>query len=298
MKKTLIIIGGATATGKTKTAINLALKFKSEIISVDSRQFYKELNIGVAKPSPIELKTIPHHFIGHKSIKNSYSIGEYEKDSLILLNKLFKKHDILFLCGGSGLYIDSVCEGLNKFPEIKTSIKERIHYDLATTGLKSLVEELKLIDKETYQKIDRQNPRRIIRALEVYRSSGKPYSFYTKQKNKKRNFNTLFIALKQPRKTLYNNINNRVDLMIKNGLMNEVQTVYKYKNYPALQTIGYQELFQYFDKKKSLEETINEIKKNTRRYAKRQITWFKNNKYFQFESNEEKNIIKLISKLT
>ena len=294
MKKTLIIIGGPTGIGKTSLSISLAKDIGSEIISCDSRQFFKELNIGVAKPSKEELKEVPHHFIGHKSVSEKYTVGNYEKECLHLINILFKKHNILFLCGGSGLYIDAVCEGLNDFPKIDQRIRENLNNNLQEKGLDYLNTELRKCDKETYNKIDRQNPRRVIRALEVYQSSGRPYSFYIKQEKKKRDFNTVFIALETSREILYQKINNRVELMFKNGLIEEVESLKKYQKNPALNTIGYKEIFHYFDTKKSIDETIQEIKKNTRRYAKRQITWFKHKKYHQFKISEYNKIKSLI----
>ncbi len=294
MKKKLIIIGGPTGIGKTSLSISLAKDIGSEIISCDSRQFFKELNIGVAKPSKEELKEVPHHFIGHKSVSEKYTVGNYEKECLHLINILFKKHNILFLCGGSGLYIDAVCEGLNDFPKIDQRIRENLNNNLQEKGLDYLNTELQKCDKETYNKIDRQNPRRVIRALEIYKSSGRPYSFYIKQEKKKRDFNTVFIALKTSREILYQKINKRVELMFKNGLIEEVENLKKYKKNPALNTIGYKEIFHYFDTKKSIDETIQEIKKNTRRYAKRQITWFKHKKYYQFKISEYNKIKSLI----
>lgn len=294
MTKTLIIIGGPTAIGKTALAIKLAKQFQSEIISADARQFYKELNIGVAKPSKKELHQITHHFIGHKSIKDSYSIGQYEKEGLLLLNQLFTKHNLLFVCGGSGLYIDALCEGLHDFPKIDDHIKQKLIQELQEKGLQRLIQELHDVDFKTYQKIDKKNPRRIIRALEIYRSSGKPYSFYIQKKRKQRNFNTIFINLNTSRDILYQKINNRVDNMIAKGLIQETKTLYQYRENHALNTIGYQELFEYFNQNLSLSEAIDEIKKNTRRYAKRQITWFKKEKYHQVNINEEEKIFKII----
>ena len=294
MNKTLIVLGGPTGIGKTKLAIKLAQKLKSEILSADSRQFYKELNIGVAKPTKEELDTIPHHFISHLSITTPYSVGEYEKDALNLLEKLFKKYNYIMMCGGSGLYIEAVTNGLNKFPKIDQKIKEELGEELNKIGLVSLSEELKKIDIETYKKIDKKNPRRIIRALEVYRSSGKPYSFFKNQKIKTRNFETIFLKLDIPRNNLYNRINKRVDNMLTNGLIEEAKKIYKYKKYQPMQTIGYQELFKYFEKKCSLDEAITEIKKNSRRYAKRQITWFKKSKYHVIDPNKANTIIDFI----
>ena len=295
MKKTLIIIGGPTAVGKTKLAIKLAHQLQSYIISADSRQFYKELNIGVAKPSKLDICKTPHHFIGHKSIHNDYSVGEYEQDALLIINKLFKQKDILLVCGGSGLYIDALCEGLHQFPEINKTVKKKLEEDLQKKGLITLTKELKKNDPKTYKKIDTKNPRRVIRALEVYRSSGKPYSFYLQKKKKKRNFNTLFIALQKKRETLYRLINARVDKMIDDGLLAEVKSLYPYKDKKALQTIGYQEIFKYLDQKTTINEAVEEIKKNTRRYAKRQINWFKQKKYYQIQ--EEQEAFELMSQL-
>ena len=298
MNKNLIVIGGPTGIGKTDLSIRLAKKMNSEIISADSRQFYKELNIGVAKPDEQQLKQIKHHFINHLSINQYYSVGEYEREALILINKLFKKNDTLFLCGGSGLYIDSITEGLHKFPKISTTIQEQLQNDLKEKGLEYLNQELKSIDFETYRIIDTQNPRRVMRALEIYRTTKIPYSEYKKASKKERNFKTIFLCLKQNRETLYNNINTRVDTMMKNGLLKEVESLYNDRHLQALQTIGYKEIFEYIQKKRNLEDTILEIKKNTRRYAKRQINWFNNIKYKNFTINQEHQILEYIQKTT
>ena len=293
--KKLIIVAGATGIGKTNLVIRLAQKFKSEILSADSRQFYKELNIGVAKPTKKQLNDIKHHFIGHISIQENYSVGQYEKDGLKLLNQLFKKNDILFLCGGSGLYIDALCEGLNIFPDIKNNIKIRTTKDLKEKGINHLIKELKIVDKNTYDIIDKKNPRRIIRALEVYRSTGIPFSNYKLTKKKKRDFQTLFISLNYNRDLLYQKINKRTEKMINDGLIDEVKSLYKFKDLKALQTIGYKEVFKYLDGEYDLKKTVEEIKKNTRRYAKRQITWFKKIKYQQYKPTDEEKIIELIN---
>tara|TARA_B100000945_G_scaffold89081_2_gene69350 strand:+ start:2990 stop:3877 length:888 start_codon:yes stop_codon:yes gene_type:complete len=290
----IVIIGGPTAIGKTNFAIELAKKFNSEIISADSRQFYQELNIGVAKPSKIQLKEVKHHFINNISIKDKYSIGEYEKNALQLTYRLFKKHKTIFVCGGSGLYIDALCEGLHEFPIIDKQVKKKTREDLIKMGIEFLNQELKKNDIETYKKIDKNNPRRITRAIEVYRSSGKPYSYYINKKKKKRSFSTIFINLIDSRENIYNNINKRVDNMIQNGLIDEAKKLYNYKDLQALQTIGYQEVFQYLEKNLTLEKMIAEIKQNTRRYAKKQINWFKHEKYRKFKITEEEKIIDLI----
>ena len=296
MKKKIIIIGGPTAIGKTALTIRLAKEWKTEIISADARQFYKELNIGVAKPSNKELNTVPHHFIGHISIEKNYSVGQYEQDALTKLSELFKKHNVIFVCGGSGLYIQAICNGLNDFPEINRDVKIKLKYDLINKGLDHLIIELKKNDIETYHKIDKKNPRRVLRALEVYRSSGKPYSFYTKQEKNTRDFEAIYIALNTDREILYKQINDRVDKMIENGLMKEAKNLYNYKDKQALNTIGYQELFEHFNQKISLDKAIDQIKQNTRRYAKRQITWFNKEMYNHFTSNQEELIIDFIKK--
>ena len=296
MKKKIIVIGGPTAIGKTALTIRLAKEWKTEIISADARQFYKELNIGVAKPSNKELNTVPHHFIGHISIEKNYSVGQYEQDALTKLSELFKKHNVIFVCGGSGLYIQAICNGLNDFPEINRDVKIKLKYDLINKGLDHLIIELKQNDIETYHKIDKKNPRRVLRALEVYRSSGKPYSFYMKQEKNTRDFEAIYIALTTDRKILYKHINDRVDKMIENGLMKEAKNLYNYKDKQALNAIGYQELFEHFNQKISLDKAIDQIKQNTRRYAKRQITWFNKEMYNHFTSNQEELIMDFIKK--
>ncbi len=296
MKKKIIVIGGPTAIGKTALTIKLAKEWKTEIISADARQFYKELNIGVAKPSNKELNTVPHHFIGHISIEKNYSVGQYEQDALTKLSELFKKHNVIFVCGGSGLYIQAICNGLNDFPEINHDVKIQLKYDLINKGLDHLIIELKKNDIETYHKIDKKNPRRVLRALEVYRSSGKPYSFYMKQEKNTRDFEAIYIALTTDRKILYKHINDRVDKMIENGLMKEAKNLYNYKDKQALNAIGYQELFEHFNQKISLDKAIDQIKQNTRRYAKRQITWFNKETYNHFTSNQEELIMDFIKK--
>lgn len=293
MKK-LVILAGPTAVGKTKLAITLAKQFQSAIISSDSRQLYKELNIGVACPSIDELKQVPHYFIKNISIKEDYSIGQYEKDGLKLLSNLFKQNKILFLCGGSGLYIDALCKGVNQFPIIPKKITTKIYNDLDTKGLEFLVEDLKKNDVSTYNSIDIKNSRRIIRALEVFRTTTIPYSKYISQQIAPREFETLYIALDKPRDTLYDAINRRVNKMMENGLLDEVKSLYKYRNHKALQTIGYQELFKYLDGEILLDNAIEEIKKNSRRYAKRQITWFNKSQYHHFNIDNQQGIVDII----
>ncbi len=295
-KKILVVIGGPTCVGKSDLCIDLAKKFNTEIISADSRQFYKELNIGVAKLPKKKLNEVKHHLINNKSIEENYSIGEYQKDFSEISNKIFKTKDIIFLCGGSGLYIEAVCQGLNKIPRVKPEIRAKLHQDLEKYGLEKLNEKLKKYDFNSWKKIDLKNPRKVIRCLEVYLSTNKPISLFLNEKLKEKEFEVLYFFLNQERKLLYKKINNRVEKMISNGLQNEVRKVILQKDMQPLQTIGYKEFFDFFEKKQSLEKTISLIKQNTRRYAKRQITWFKGKKYIEIDVSETKKIEKIIKK--
>ena len=275
MGKHLITIIGPTAIGKTSLAIKVANYFKTEIVSADSRQFYKEMNIGTAKPSNSELKSIKHHLINNKSINDDYNISDYEKDALKSIKSIFNKNDIAILVGGSGLYINTVLYGLDEIPEISNHTRNSLYLDLELKGIKKMQEQLKLLDPASYNTIDINNPRRLIRALEVSISTGKSYSSFLKKKKKKRNFNIIVLGINQDRSDLYNKINTRVDNMVKNGLINEAKGLYNLKSLNALNTIGYSEVFNYIENNSSIDECVDEIKKNTRRYAKRQLTWFK-----------------------
>jgi tRNA dimethylallyltransferase len=275
MGKHLITIIGPTAIGKTSLAIKVANYFKTEIVSADSRQFYKEMNIGTAKPSNSELKSIKHHLINNKSINDDYNISDYEKDALKSIKSIFNKNDIAILVGGSGLYINTVLYGLDEIPEISNHTRNSLYLDLELKGIKKMQEQLKLLDPASYNTIDINNPRRLIRALEVSISTGKSYSSFLKKKKKKRNFNIIVLGINQDRSDLYNKINTRVDNMVKNGLINEAEGLYNLKSLNALNTIGYSEVFNYIENNSSIDECVDEIKKNTRRYAKRQLTWFK-----------------------
>ena len=275
MGKHLITIIGPTAIGKTTLAIKIANYFKTEIISADSRQFYKEMNIGTAKPSTSELNSIKHHLINNKSVNDDYNIYDYEKDALKSIESIFNKKDIAILVGGSGLYINTVLYGLDEIPGISAEVRNSLYLDLELKGIKKLQEKLKLLDPSSYRSIDINNPRRLIRALEVSISTGKSYSSFLKKKKKKRDFNIIVLGMNQERLSLYKKINTRVDNMVENGLINEVKELYTLKGLNTLNTIGYSEVFNYIEDKYSLDECINEIKKNTRRYAKRQLTWFK-----------------------
>lgn len=276
-KSVLINIVGYTAIGKTKLSISLANHFDTEILSADSRQFYKELSIGTAAPSPEELAAVPHHFIHSRSITEEYNVGAYEKEALLKLEKLFKKKEIVIAVGGSGLYIDALNKGLDSFPKVDPKIKQELALQYAEYGLVYLQEELKNTDPEYYNKVDLSNHTRLLRALEVSRTSNKPYSSFLEQEKKSRFFKSIYIGLTSEREILYQRINQRVDKMMEIGLLDEVKSVIEYRHHNALQTVGYKELFLYLDGEIALDKAIEEIKKNSRRYAKRQLTWFKRN---------------------
>ena len=278
MNKFIISIVGPTGIGKTDLSLKLAAHFQTEIISADSRQFFKEIPIGTAAPSNEELALIPHHFIHNKSVTENYSVGQYEKEVLDCIEKLHQKHDVLILSGGSGLYVKSVLEGLDAFPEVDPKIREQLNLELKTEGILALQKELKAKDPETYEKIDLENSHRIIRVLEICRGAGKPYRQFINKDKAKRGFTPISIGLDAARDIVYKRINKRVDQMLKNGLLKEAQNVYKYKSLNALNTVGYKELFEYFADNCTLDFAVEEIKKNSRRFAKRQMTWFKKNK--------------------
>ena len=275
MTKTLISVVGPTAIGKTKLAIELAQYYKTEILSADSRQFFKEMNIGTAVPSIVDLAAAKHHFIQHKSIHDPYSVGDFEKEAIALLDELFQRHDVIILVGGSGLYVDAITKGLDNFPQVNQEIRENLNKELQTKGVTALQEQLKSLDLDYYNKVDIQNPHRLIRALEICIGTGKTYSSFLNKEKTKRSFKVLSVGINAERESIYKRINERVDLMIENGLINEVKALIEYKHLNALQTVGYKELFNYFDGLWDLEFAISEIKKNTRRFAKRQLTWFK-----------------------
>jgi tRNA dimethylallyltransferase len=275
--KVLLAVVGPTAIGKTALGIQLAKHFDTEIISADSRQFFKEMEIGTAVPSTQELNEVPHHFIQHKSIFEPYSVGDFEKEAILLLNDLYQKKDVAVMVGGSGLYVDAVISGLDEFPEVDPHIRETLNQELETNGLELLQKELKQLDPEYYKTVDLENPHRLIRALEVCRATDKPYSSFLNQQKPERPFKSLYIGIDAPREVVYDRINTRVDFMMEAGLFEEAKKLYSHKKLNALQTVGYKELFEYIDGKCSLEFAISEIKKNTRRFAKRQLTWLRKN---------------------
>lgn len=296
MKKVLITIVGPTAVGKTELAIRLANHFKTEIVSADSRQFYKELNIGTAKPTKLELKKNKHYLINNISINTDYNISKFQEDADEIITKIFSKNKYAILVGGSGLYIDAVLYGIDNIPKVKPLIREELNYEFKKKGLKNLIKKLSKLDFESLKTIDINNPRRVIRALEVTLSTKKPYSSFLKTKNKNSKYNEIIIGLNKNRSELHDLINNRVDLMIKKGLVNEVRSLIKSKDKNALNTIGYTEIFKYLKKDFSYESAIEKIKTNTRRYAKRQLTWFNSNKSIKWYKDEYdlNEIIKLI----
>lgn len=274
-KKNLISIVGPTAIGKTTLAIAIAKHYKTEIISADSRQFYKEMSIGTAVPAPEELIIVPHHFIQHKSIFEKYTVGDFEREAIEKLELLFKDNDIVVMVGGSGLYIDAIKDGLDNFPTIDPNIRQTLNATYKTEGILSLQERLKILDRDYYGQVDLNNPQRLIRALEVCIVSGLPYTSFLDQTKPKRNFNTTTIAINAEREIIYDRINKRVDIMMEQGLMEEVASLKERQTLNALQTVGYKELFKYFKGDFDLETAVDEIKKNTRRFAKRQLTWLR-----------------------
>lgn len=294
--KKLIVIAGPTAIGKTTTAINIAQILSTEILSCDSRQLYNELNIGVAKPSEKELAAVKHHFINHISITDKYSAGRYERESIELIDKLFKQYDHLILTGGTGLYIKAVLEGLDEFPEVDTSVVDHFTQVLDTEGISALQNELKIKDPTYFHEVDINNTRRLVRALSVIKSSGKTFSSFRNSEPKERDFTAITIQLTMDREKLYERINTRVDLMMKNGLLNEVRSLSKHRDLISLQTVGYSELFAHLDGEFKLNEAIELIKRNSRRYAKRQITWFSNNgNFLKVPTNDIDQITNIIN---
>ncbi|KUF42546.1 tRNA (adenosine(37)-N6)-dimethylallyltransferase MiaA [Myroides marinus] len=271
----LIVVVGPTAIGKTALGIKIAQHFNTHIISCDSRQFYKEMAIGTAVPSKEELDAAPHHFIQNISIHDSYSVGDFERDALTKLDQLFKENPVQVMVGGSGLFVNAILNGLDDFPDVDPSIREGLNKDLEEKGLPYLQNMLKELDPIHYEKVAIDNPQRVTRALEICIGTGKPYSSFLNIKKHIRNFTPIVIGLEADREKMYERINKRVDIMMDNGLLKEAEALYPHRANNALQTVGYRELFSYFDKEFTLEFALEEIKKNTRRFAKRQITWFK-----------------------
>jgi tRNA dimethylallyltransferase len=300
--KYLITIIGPTAIGKTSLSIALAQQFQCEIISCDSRQFFKEMRIGTAVPTDLELAAAPHHFIQNKSIFENYSVGDFEKEAIAKLNELFKTNNFAILVGGSGLYVDAILKGFDSFPDIDTSVREKVNENYEQHGISYLQDQLALLDSNYFKKISLenpqtlQNPQRLMRFVEVCIGTKKPYSSFLNQARNNRNFMPIIIGLEAERSVMYDRINQRVDIMINDGLLAEAEKLYPHKELNALQTVGYRELFAHFDGESTLDFAIDEIKKNTRRFSKRQLTWFKrteNAQWFDFET-DRKTIIDFI----
>jgi len=289
--KTLVVVAGPTASGKTAAAIELANHYHTVIVSADSRQFYKEMSVGTAKPTDNELSAARHYFINSHAITAPFSAGDYEKKALILLDELFKVHDKVILVGGSGLFIKAVCEGFDEFPDPTPGIREKLNAYLDEKGIAFLQEKLKAADPEYYHQVDLNNPQRVIRALEVFESTGKPYSSFRSKKVNARPFIVVKFGLTLPREVLYQRINHRVDEMVKQGLVEEVRSLLPYRNINALNTVGYSELFDYFDGKIDLDDAIAAIKQNTRRFAKRQLTWFRKDEEINWLQADKKDLI-------
>lgn len=272
--KYLIVIVGPTAIGKTSLSIQLAHFYNCEILSADSRQFFKELSIGTAKVTPEEMDGVPHHFVGHISIEDEYNVGKFENDAISKLEELFSTQDIVIMAGGSGLYVDAVCQGIDDIPK-DAAIRTQLQKELDEYGIEPLQRELQQLDPEHYEKMNLLNPQRLMRALEVCRATGKTYTSFRTNTHKERPFKTIKIGLKADREIMYDNINKRVHIMMENGLLNEAKSVYDQKGLNALNTVGYKELFSHLADECTLEEAIAQIQQNTRRFAKRQMTWFR-----------------------
>lgn len=296
-KKHLVVIVGPTAVGKTALTANLALQLNAQVLNADSRQVFNELSIGTAKPTHEEMKGVTHFFVGDRSIKEEFSAGHFEREGLLVLEGIFKHNDVAILSGGSGLYIDALCYGFSDIPSvdrgIRTSLKKRIQQQ----GIENLYQELLLLDPDYANSINPENQQRIVRALEICLGTGKPFSSFRTGSANQRDFNLHFIGLELPREILYERINKRMDLMIENGLFEEARMNITYKSHNALKTVGYSEIFGYFDKLYDKSEAIRLLKRNSRRYAKRQLTWFKKNESVHwFEPTQFDEIIALVKK--
>ena len=296
-KKYLIVLVGPTASGKTKLSIDIANLYDAEILSADSRQFYKELEVGTAKPNKVELSQAKHHFINNLSIHDNYSVGKYKKEVDFLLMNYFKKKNYAVIVGGSGLFIDVVCNGIDEIPKVPHELRNKVREYYKINGLNYIQNLLKKYDKKHYNVIDLSNPQRILRALEVCIYTKKPFSSFLIKKQQKNNFHLIKIGLNPPREMLYENINSRVDLMIKNGLIDEALNLVDFRNLNSLQTVGYNELFDCFDNKMSEKEAIDLIKRNTKKYAKKQMTLFKRDRDIKLFVKIDNSIFEYIKKI-
>lgn len=295
--KTLIVIVGPTAIGKTALAIEVAKYFNTEIISADSRQFYREMEIGTAKPNAKELLAAKHHFINSHSVNELFSTGDFELEALKTIEQIFEQHDVAIMVGGSGLYINAVVNGLDEMPEINLQIREKLNLQFEEEGISAIQNQLKEYDPEYFEKVDQNNPQRMIRGLEVFLSTGQKLSSMLSATKKQRPFEIIKIGLNTDRAKLYGQINNRVDKMVENGLVEEVKSLIFFRKNNALNTVGYSEIFDYFDETISLNDAISAIKQNTRRFAKRQLTWFRRDEEINwFEPNQTEQVLNLIAK--
>ena len=294
--KTLIVITGPTAVGKTALCLEIAQHFGIPIINADSRQIYRELKIGTASPTDEQLRQVPHYLVGTLSLQDYYSASLFEQQVLEILNKEFQKHDIALLTGGSMMYIDAVCDGIDDIPTVDDETRNMLKRRLADEGLEALVEKLKVLDPEYYDIVDKQNPRRVVHGLEICLMTGKTYTSFRKKEKKQRPFHIVKIGVNRPREELYQRINQRVDQMMADGLLEEAKRVYQQRDMNALNTVGYKELFDYLDGRWTLEEAVERIKGNTRRYARKQLTWFKRDEEIRwFHPEQQQDILNYIS---
>jgi tRNA dimethylallyltransferase len=289
--KTLIVIAGPTAVGKTAIAIQVAQHYNTVVLSADSRQFYREMTIGTAKPDADELAAVKHYFIDSHSIQENFSVGDFEKQALALLDELFKEHDVIVMAGGSGLYIKAVCEGFDNLPVAEPGVRHKLNQDYTELGIRHLQQRVKEVDPDYYEQVDIHNPQRLIRALEVFETTGKPISYYRKSMVNDRPFNMVKIGLNLPRDILYQQINHRVDKMVELGLLDEVKSLIPHRSLNALNTVGYSELFDHFDGKANLEGALDLIKQNTRHFAKRQLTWFRKDKDMHWLEADDEDVV-------
>ena len=299
LAKFLIVLLGPTGVGKTSASLSISKHFDAPIVSADSRQFFREMHIGTAAPSLEQLKAAPHHLVGHKSITERYSCGMFETEALRVLENIYHSHNLAILVGGSMLYLDAVCNGIDDFPTPDSKLRKSLENQLKTEGIESLRAQLKLLDPEHYDRVDLKNSQRILKAIEVCLQTGRPYSSFRTNPQKERPFKTIKVGLNLPREILYERINARVDQMIEEGLVSEAKSLYPLRHHNALKTVGYREIFDYFDGKISLEKAIELIKRNSRHYAKRQLTWWARDKEIEwFSPNEIEEILAYIESET
>lgn len=295
MKKTLVILLGPTGVGKTELCLSLAEELNTEIVSCDSRQFFRELKIGTAAPTEAQMQRVKHHLVGNLSIFDYYSCGRFEIDALKKLDELFLSKDVVLMTGGSMLYIDAICKGIDDIPNVDQNLRDSLHERYANEGIDNILSELKLLDPEYYDMVDKKNHKRIIHALEICLTSGKTFSSFRKETAKARPFDIIKIGLNLPREELYDRINKRVDIMFEEGLLEEAKKFYPHRNLNSLNTVGYKELFEYFDGNWELDFAKNMIKQNSRRYAKKQLTWFNRDKDINwFRPDQQKEILSFL----